>query len=134
MSIGVKAIDEQIICECQATRAGDEVKSEFGIVIEQKKQVPEVPLSGTVVSVGENCPPYVYDLIGREVALPVGQAAGVMMNIPDPAVVFHGAKRERARIFVAMHYKAIRAVYDEVKPATANANGFGSTLTSLKGR
>ena len=132
MSIGVKAFDEQVICECQATRAGEEVKSEFGIVIEQKKQVPEVPLSGTVVSVGENCPAHVHDLIGREVSLPVGQAAGVMMNIPDPAVVFHGAKRERSRILVAFHHKAIRAVYDEVK--TETMNGFGSTLTSLKGR
>lgn len=137
MSLGVYATDEQCILECVAARAGDEVKSGVGIILEQKKAIPEVPISGTIVSVGENCPDWVKSLIGRVVALPVGQAAGVMVNVPDPDVVSGRIPRNsnKARIMVALHYKAIRAVYDEVAPVEqpAASDNIKSSLSSLKG-
>jgi hypothetical protein len=113
--IGFSAVDEQIVCECFAVKAGDEVKSSTGIILEQKKAVPEIPLSGTVVSIGDGCPEHVRSLLGREVALPVGQAAGVMVNVPDPEVVFGRKTRTAGRLFVSIHYKAVRVVYDETK-------------------
>lgn len=139
MSLGLKAMDEQIICQCFAARAGEEVKSGVGIILEQKKEVPEVPISGTIVSVGENCPEWVHALVGREIALPIGQAAGVMVNVPDPDMVFGRIPRtsKKHRIFVAINHKAIRAVYDEVMVAPveqpAASDNIKSSLSSLKG-
>lgn len=139
MSLGFQAMDEQVIVQCQALRAGEEVKSDLGIIIESKKAIPEVPISGAIVSVGENCPEWVHDLVGCEIALPVGQAAGVMVNVPDPDVVAGRLPRNsnRARILVAMHYKAIRVVYEEVttlkQSVVTSETTIKSGLSSLKG-
>lgn len=138
--LGLKAMDEQVICQCFAARAGDEVKTTSGIILEQKKEVPEVPISGTIVSVGENCPEWVHALVGREIALPIGQPSGVMLNIPDPDMVFGRIPRtsKKHRIFVAINFHAIRAVYDEVKTpeqpvVTSETTMIKSGLSSLKG-
>lgn len=134
MTIGFSAVDEQVICECFAVRAGEEVKSTSGIIVEQKKAVPELPVSGTVVSVGVNCPEDVKALVGREIALPTGQAAGVMVNVPDPDVVFGRIPKTQGRLFVAMHYKAVRVVYDDVRKPNDKPNpstGFVSSLSLM---
>lgn len=137
MELGFKANDEQVVIRTFPVLKGQEVKSEAGIILGQEKH-GEVPTVGKIVSVGDGCPEATKSLIGKTVALPLGQAAGVMVNVPDPDVVF-GRKTDKdptRRVMVACHYKAIRVVYDEdiEQRAQRTSTNATSTLSSLKGR
>lgn len=108
--LGFVAFDEQIILECTAARKGQELKTESGIVLGQRTQ-GDIPLYGTIVSVGENCPDNVKQLVGVDIPLP--QSGGIYSNVPDPRMAYGTIPKNSvdARIFVTMHYKGIRAIY-----------------------
>lgn len=109
--LGFVAFDEQVVLECTAARKGEELTTQSGIVLGQRNQ-GDIPLYGTVVSVGENCPDEVKALIGQDIPLP--QGGGIYSNLPDPRMAYGVIPRSAldARIFVTMHYKGIRAVYN----------------------
>lgn len=109
-SLGFKAFDEQVVLECSAARKGEELTSSGGIVLGQRTQ-GDLPLYGTIVSIGDNCPDYIKELIGQDIALP--QGGGIYSNVPDPRMAYGEIPRNstEARIFVTMHYKGIRTVY-----------------------
>ncbi|ADM79901.1 head assembly cochaperone with GroEL [Aeromonas phage phiAS5] len=109
--LGFRAFDEQVVLECNAARKGEELKTESGFILGTRNQ-GDIPLYGTVVSVGENCPDSIKELIGKDVALP--QGGGIYSNVPDPRMAYGLIPRDskEARIFVTMHYKGIRTIYD----------------------
>lgn len=106
-----QAVGEWVILECKARKPGEEEKSALGIILEAKKEknIGEVPLYGTVVSVGGECKDYIADLIGKDIALPNGR----INNIPDPDVARKKIDQKdlSARIFVGVHQSAIQAIY-----------------------
>ncbi|QIW87051.1 head assembly chaperone protein [Aeromonas phage Ahp1_CNU-2021] len=127
--LGLVAFDEQVICECQAARKGQEIKSASGILLGERTQ-GDVPLYGTIVSVGENVSEAVKALVGRDIPLPNGHIS----NIPDPRIAYGEMpfNSKESRIFVTMHYKAVRAVYDvRVEPSTKLAQPAASKLSLM---
>lgn len=127
--LGFVAFDEQVICECQAARKGQEIISESGIHLGERVQ-GDVPLYGTIVSVGENVSEAVKALVGRDIPLPNGHVS----NIPDPRIAYGELpfSSKESRIFVTMHYKAVRAVYNvRVKPTTQPAKPAASKLSLM---
>lgn len=107
--LGFYAIGDHVIIRCEAAREGEEVRSESGFVLEVKRQQGEIPLFGTVVSVGERCPNLYKELVGMDVALP---QAGHFAKFYDPAVIRKEKKAGKGDIiYISTHYNAIRGVY-----------------------
>lgn len=108
--IGFVALSEQVICECTAARKGQELTSASGIVLGQRNQ-GDIPLYGTIVSIGAGCPDHIQELMGRNIPL----VTGMISNIPDPRMAFGEIPLNsvESRIFVTMHHSAVRAVYNE---------------------
>lgn len=104
----MQAFDESIIIEVNAARAGEEVKTESGIVI-GRREMGEIPDVGTVVSVGNGVPDIaVSRLIGNKVIIPAGR----ITHAPDPRVVAgQDIKIEDRRQLVATHWKNIQVIY-----------------------
>lgn len=132
--LGLVAFDEQVVLECGAARKGQEQKSSSGIILGTLSQ-GEIPLYGTVVSVGENCPEYIKEIIGRDIPLP--QGGGIYSNVPDPRMAYGEIPRSSvdARIFLTMHYKGVRAVYNHKHQEQVHVNKLEqstkSTLTLI---
>ncbi|AAQ17925.1 gp31 head assembly cochaperone with GroEL [Aeromonas phage Aeh1] len=131
--LGFRAFDEQVVLECNAARKGEELKSDAGLILGVRNQ-GDIPLYGTVVSVGENCPESIKELMGKDVALP--QGSGIYSNVPDPRMAYGLIPRNstEARIFVTLHYKGIRTIYDgkpQGKPVEQTEQPFKSSLTLL---
>lgn len=104
-----QAFGEWVILECNAARKGEEVVSSGGIIT-GKRTDGDIPLYGTVISVGGDCPDDIKThLIGQDVALPNGK----INNIPDPRMAYHQIPKDspKSRIFVCTHWKNIQALY-----------------------
>ena len=132
-TLGFKAFDEQVVLECSAARKGEELKSDAGLILGVRNQ-GDIPLYGTIVSIGDACPDNVKELMGKDVALP--QGGRIYSNVPDPRMAYGLIPRNStdARIFVTMHYKAIRTIYDGCpagKPVAESEVPFKSSLTLL---
>lgn len=104
----MQAFDESIIIEVKARRAGEEIKSEMGIVLGRLDQ-GEVPDIGTVISVGKGVPHTSADaLLNSKVIIPNGR----MTHVIDPRVVAgQFVQEEDRRQLVATHWKNIQVVY-----------------------
>lgn len=110
-SLGFFAVGDHIILRCEAAREGEEVKSSMGIIVEAKKTQAEIPLSATVVSVGNRCPSEYKEMVGCEVAIP---ASGTFGKFWDPRVVRKEISPDSKKdiIYITTPWAAIRAVYD----------------------
>lgn len=104
----MQAFDESIIIEVQARRAGEEIKSELGIVLGRLEQ-GEVPDLGTVISVGSGIPSAAAEqLLNKQVIIPNGR----MTHVVDPRVVAgQFVKEENRRQLIATHWKNIQVIY-----------------------
>ena len=101
------AMGEQIILHQKVRMKGEEVKSASGIVLGVEEH-GEVPLVGTVVSVGPLVDTDVID-VGDLCLLP----AASMNNVPDPRVISGEMARDhkdRLTMF-STHFKNICVVY-----------------------
>lgn len=81
-----KAIGDYVIIEARAESAGTEVRSDFGIIIEQKRTMGEIPQVGKIISIGDGVDP---EMMGKTVLLPHGK----MNKVPHPDVL-NGIKKE----------------------------------------
>ncbi|QAY01166.1 head assembly cochaperone with GroEL [Aeromonas phage ZPAH1] len=110
--LGFQAMGDHIVLMCEAKRAGEEEKSELGIVLSTAQQTKQggIPTHGIIVSVGGNCPQDFHNMIGAEVALP---SSGHFAKMWDPRVVRKELKEDSGKdtIYVTCHYNAIRSVY-----------------------
>lgn len=103
----MKALDESVIIEVQAARAGEEVKSEFGLVI-GRREMGEIPTWGTVISVGDAVPEEARSILERKVLIPNGR----MNNVTDPRVVAgEFIEKSDLRQLVTTHWKNIQVIY-----------------------
>ena len=99
------AMGDYVIIEAKAESAGTEVKSDFGIIIEQKRAMGEIPQVGKIISVGEGVDP---ELLGKIVLLPHGK----MNKVPHPDVL-NGIKKEEEILmkWTVTHKQNIVVVY-----------------------
>lgn len=98
---------EQVIIDTNAKAVGEEIKSAGGIVLGTLNQ-GEVPLHGTVISVGAEVDQDVI-AVGDVVLLP----QGAIKNVPDPQIIsgkMSNDDSKRAK-WVHTHYKNIAVVY-----------------------
>lgn len=100
------ALGEHVILSSTPACAGDEIKSEFGIIVGKHEQ-GQLPETCTVYDIGPDVPKGII-YIGDVTSLPTGS----MRNVPHPDVV-RGIKtpsdcREK---LVAVHYKNLPCVY-----------------------
>lgn len=105
-----KAIGEWVIVECFARKPGQEETSALGIILAQKeKAIGEIPLSGNIVSIGDECKDAIKGMVGYSISLPSGR----FNHVPDPLVANKTITQDnsKARIFVCMHQSAIQATY-----------------------
>ena len=98
---------EMVIIEVKARNKGTEIKTESGLIL-GKLEEGEIPLTGTIVSVGDGVPSDEIS-INDVVLLPNGK----LQNVPDPRVIEGSMKREDpdAAKMVTTHYKNICVVY-----------------------
>lgn len=104
----MRALGEYVILVSEPAQAGDEIKSESGLILGYRQE-GEIPLACTVVSIGDKVPEGVVK-IGDLVPIPNGN----IKNVPHPDVV-KGLKKEKEvrQKYVSCHYTAIAVVYDE---------------------
>lgn len=103
----MRALGENVIIEVQAARAGDEVKTESGIVI-GRREMGEVPDVGVIVSIGDSVPDSDFIKNGMKVLIPHSR----INNVPDPRAVEGSLHQgEKGRQLVATHWQNIQVVY-----------------------
>lgn len=110
--LGFKPLGSVVVLRLEAKRAGEEIKSDSGIVLATAQQATQggVPTHGTVVAVADGCPKEYKELIGYEVALPSDSNFAKMW---DPRVVRREITEKSGKdtIYVTCHYSALRSVY-----------------------
>lgn len=109
MKYEIQAMGEHVIIVSEPQQAGDEIKTESGIVIgvHQQGQLPEMC---TIHSIGSGVPDGLFK-IGDHIPLPIGS----IKNVPHPDFVL-GKKQQKdiKQKYVTCHYSSIPCVYKSV--------------------
>ncbi|QPI18030.1 head assembly chaperone protein [Pectobacterium phage POP12] len=116
-NFGVKASGNFVIIHAVAKAAGSEIKTDSGLLVGIREHA-EIPVYGTIVSVGELVPTEVSDsLLGSRVVIPSG---GTIQHVVNPDVVNGKITAEEAKKLddklISCHYTHIQAVYEGNKP------------------
>lgn len=100
----MQAVDESIIIETKAKRAGEELVTEGGIVL-GRLEMGEIPEIGTIISIGNAVPE---NLLNKRVLIPNGR----INHVVDPRIVAGEFVPEtERRQLVATHWKNIQVIY-----------------------